>query len=161
MRRLIASMVLLPALAACQPAAPKADAAAEEQAIRAQVAAYQAAVTAYDETAIGAVYAPDAGLLPANMPRLTGRAAIEQFFGVLEPAKVTLTLTPTSVVVGAAGDIAVEEGTWTWSNPNPDGTTVQDNGKYLVAWKKTGGTWLMQTNIWNSDNPPPAPPAGT
>ena len=159
--RPIGSLVSLAVLvAACQPATPKVDAAAEEAAIRAQVAAFQAAVTSYDEAAIGAVYAPDAGLLPANMPRLTGRAAIEQFFGVLEPAKVTLTLTPTSVVVGAAGDIAVEEGTWTWSNPLPDGSALTDNGKYLVAWKKIDGTWLMQTDIWNSDNPPPpAPPA--
>ena len=80
--------------------------------------------------------------------------------GGLEPAKVTLTLTPTSVVVGAAGDIAVEEGTWNWSNPLPDGSALTDNGKYLVAWKKIDGTWLMQTDIWNSDNPPPPAPAG-
>ena len=59
------------------------------------------------------------------------------------------------VVVSASGDLAAEEGTWTWSNPNPDGTMAQDNGKYLVAWKKTNGTWLMQTDIWNSDNAPP------
>ena len=101
MRHSVPLVSLAVLVAACQPATPKVDAAAEEAAIRAQVAAFQAAVTSYDEAAIGAVYAPDAGLLPANMPRLTGRAAIEQFFGVLEPAKVTLTLTPTSVVVGA------------------------------------------------------------
>jgi ketosteroid isomerase-like protein len=76
----------------------------------------------------------------------------------LEPAQVTLTLTPVSVVVAASGDVALEEGTWTWSNPNPDGSTTKDNGKYLVGWKKIDGTWLMQTDIWNSDNPPPAAP---
>lgn len=152
---------LLVLLTACQPAAPKVDPAAEEAAIRAQIAAFQAGLAAYDEAAIGAVYAPDAGLLPASMPRLAGRPAIEQFFGVLETAKAVLTITPTSVVVAAAGDIALEEGTWTWSNPNPDGTTAKDNGKYLVAWRKVDGTWLMQTDIWNSDNPPPGAPAGS
>ncbi len=159
MRQVGSAVSLLVLLAACQPAAPKVDVAAEETAIRAQIAALQAGITGYDEAAIGAVYAPDAGLLPANMPKLTGRAAIEQFFGVLEPAKVTLTITPATVVVAASGDIAFEEGTWTWSNPMPDGTTLNDNGKYLVAWKKIDGTWLMQTDIWNSDNPPPPAPA--
>jgi uncharacterized protein (TIGR02246 family) len=155
MRRIGSSISLLVLLVGCQPAAPKVDVAAEDQAIRAQVAVWNAAVAAYDEAAIGAVYAPDAALLPANMPRVSGTAAIEQFFGVLEPAKVSLVATPTVVVVSASGDLAAEEGTWTWSNPNPDGTMAQDNGKYLVAWKKTNGTWLMQTDIWNSDNAPP------
>jgi uncharacterized protein (TIGR02246 family) len=161
MGRAAAAVSLLALLIACQPAAPKVDAAAEEAAIRAQVAAFQSAVTAYDEAAIGAVYTPDAALLPASMPKLTGRAAIERFFGVLERAQVTLTLTPVSVVVAASGDIALEEGTWTWSNPNPDGSTTTDNGKYLVGWKKIDGTWLMQTDIWNSDNPPLGAPAGS
>lgn len=156
MRRLDLHLPLLVTLAACQPAAPKVDIAAEEQAIRAQIAAFQAAVAAYDEAAIGALYAPDAALLPANMTRVSGTAGIEQFFGVMEPAKAVLVLTPTSIAVAAAGDVALEEGTWTYAFPNPDGTMAQDNGKYLVAWKKSNGTWLMQTDIWNSDNPPAA-----
>ncbi len=155
MRPIGSAVSLLVLVAACQPAAPKVDVAAEDAAIRAQVAAFQAGLAAYDEAAIGAVYAPDAALLPANMPRLAGRAAIEQFFGVLETGKAVLTTTPTAIAVAENGDLAVEEGTWTWSNPNPDGTTANDNGKYLVAWKKIDGTWLMQTDIWNSDNPPP------
>ena len=159
MRRIGTAVSLLALLTACQPAAPKVDAAAEEAAIRAQVAVFQAAVTAYDEAAVGAVYAPDAGLLPANMPKVTGRAGIEQFFGVMEGAKAVLTVTPTIITVGAAGDIALEEGTWTYSFPISDSVTAKDNGKYLVAWKKIDGTWLMQTDIWNSDNPPQPMPA--
>lgn len=161
MRSIGSAVAVLALLSACQPAAPTVDAAAEEAAIRSQVAAFQAGVTAYDTAAIGAVYAPDAGLLPANMPRLAGRAAIEQFFAVLETAKAVLTVTPTAIAIAANGDMAVEEGTWTWTNPNPDGSLVKDNGKYLVAWKKVDGTWLMQTDIWNSDNPPPGMPAGS
>lgn len=159
MRRL-ATLSLLALAAACQPAAPTVDVAAEEQAIRAQIAAFQAAVTAYDEAAIAALYAPDGSLLPSTMPKLTGREAIAAFFAELEPAQAVLTLTPVAVAVAAGGDLAVEEGTWTWANPNPDGTTARDNGKYVVVWRKLDGTWLMQTDIWNSDNPPPgAPPA--
>lgn len=160
MRRLVSTLPLLALMSACQPAAPTVDVAAEEQAIRAQVAAFQAAVTAYDETAIAAVYAPNGALLPANMPRISGTDGIAAFFGVLETSKAVLTVNPTAIVVASSGDVAVEEGTWSMSFPNPDGTTAQDNGKYLVAWSKINGTWLMQTDIWNSDNPP-APMAGS
>ena len=160
MPRISSAVSLLALLAACQPAAPKVDAAAEEQAIRAQVAAFNAAVAAYDEAAIAALYAPDAALLPANMAKVTGTAGIAQFFGVLEPSKAVLVVTSTAIAVAAAGDVALEEGTWTYAFPTSDSTTAQDNGKYVVAWKKVNGTWLMQTDIWNSDNPPaPAPPA--
>jgi ketosteroid isomerase-like protein len=39
--------------------------------------------------------------------------------------------------------------------PMQDGSTFEDYGKYLVAWKKIDGTWLMERDIWNSDNAPP------
>jgi hypothetical protein len=53
--------------------------------------------------------------------------------------------------------LAVEDGTWTWSAPTPQGEQ-KDNGKYLVSWRRSGNTWLVVQDIWNSDNPPPPPP---
>ena len=159
MRRLVPTLLLLPILAACQPAAPTVDAAAEELAIRAQVAAFNTAVAAYDSLAVGALYAQDAVLLPPNQERLVGTAGIRQFFAGLQQLNVSMAITPTVIVVAASGDIAMEEGTWALSMPLPDGSTFNDNGKYLVAWKKVDGTWLMERDIWNSDNAPPAPAA--
>jgi uncharacterized protein (TIGR02246 family) len=156
MRRLVPTLLLLPILAACQPAAPTVDAAAEELAIRAQVAAFNTAVAAYDSLAVGALYAQDAVLLPPNQERLVGTAGIRQFFAGLQQLNVSMAITPTVIVVAASGDIAMEEGTWALSMPLPDGSTFNDNGKYLVAWKKVDGTWLMERDIWNSDNAPPA-----
>ena len=156
MRRLIPALSLAAALAACQPAAPKVDVAAEEAAIRAQVAAFNTAIQAYDTAGIGAVYAPDAVLLPPNQGRIVGTALIEGMFGGMQQLKAQMAVTPTAITVAASGDIAVEEGTWTWTMPNADGSTFNDNGKYLVAWKKVGGKWLVSQDIWNSDNAPPA-----
>jgi uncharacterized protein (TIGR02246 family) len=156
MRRLVPALSLVAAFAACQPAAPKVDAAAEEQAIRAQVAAFNKALAAYDVAAIDSIYAPDAVLLPPNQERRTGTASIEQSFAGLEPLKATMVLTPTTIMIAAGGDMAAEEGTWVYSMPSPDGGTFKDNGKYLVAWKKTNGKWLVQMDSWNSDNAPPA-----
>jgi uncharacterized protein (TIGR02246 family) len=156
MRRLLASLFLLPVLAACQPAAPTVDTAAEEQAIRAQVAALNTALAAYDSIAIAAMYAQDAALLPPNQERLEGTAAIQQFFAGMQQVNASMVIAPTVVVVAASGDIAMEEGTWTFTMPMADGSTFTDNGKYLAAWKKIDGTWLMERDIWNSDNAPPS-----
>lgn len=155
MRRLLASLFLLPILAGCQPAAPKVDTAAEEQAIRDQVAVFNTAVAAYDTQALGALYAQDAALLPPNQERLDGPAAIQQFFAGMQQVNASMVIAPTVIVVAASGDLAMEEGTWTVTMPTPDGGTFSDNGKYLVGWKKIDGTWLMERDIWNSDNAPP------
>jgi uncharacterized protein (TIGR02246 family) len=155
MRRLVASLILLPVLAGCQPAAPKVDTAADEQAIRAQVEAFNAAVARYDSAAVTALYAQDAALLPPNQERLEGPAAIQQFFAGMRQLNASMVIAPTVIVVAASGDIAMEEGTWTFTMPMADGSTFSDNGKYLVAWKKIDGTWLMERDIWNSDNAPP------
>ena len=159
MPRLVPALSLLAAIAACQPAAPKVDFAAEEQAIRAQVAAFNTALAAYDVPAIDSIYAQDAVLLPPNQERRTGTASIEQSFAGLQPLKATMVLTPTSIMIAASGELAVEEGSWVYAMPTPDGGTFKDNGKYLVAWKKTNGKWLIQVDTWNSDNAPPAAPA--
>ena len=152
MRRLVPALIFAVALSACQPAAPKVDMAAEEAAIRAQVAAFNAAVAAYDDSAAAAIYAPDAVLLPPNQGRQTGTASLEQMLAGLEPLKATFVVTPTTIVIAASGDLAVEEGTWTTSIPTTNGASFKDNGKYLVAWKKVNGTWLTQFDTWNSDN---------
>lgn len=155
MRRL-AALSLLALATACQPAAPKVDPAAEEAAILAQVAAFNAAVAAYDGAALGAIYTPDAILLAPNQEKLQGTEAITQFFQGMKQFGAQMTITPVAIEVAASGDLALEEGTWVSTIPMPDGGTFQDNGKYLVGWKKVNGTWLIQIDAWNSDNAPPS-----
>lgn len=157
MRRLVPALSLVTVLVACQPAAPKVDLVAEEQAIRAQVTAFNAAIAAYDDSAVAGIYAPDAVLMPPNQGRQTGTVSLEQMIAGLEPLKATFVLTPVAIMVTASGDLALEEGTWKTSIPMADGTAFEDYGKYLVGWKKTNGTWLIQYDIWNSDNAPPTP----
>jgi len=155
MRRLVPALSLVATLAACQPAAPKVDAAAEEQAIRAQVTAFNTAVAAYNDSAAAAIYAPDAVFLPPNQGRQTGTAFLEQMIAGFEPLKATFVVTTVNIVVAASGDMAVEEGTWVTTIPASSGAAFQDNGKYLAAWKKVNGAWLIQYDTWNSDNAPP------
>lgn len=155
MRRLVPALSLLTVLVACQSAAPKVDTAAEEAAIVAQVSAFNAAVAAYDGAALGAIYAPDAILLAPNQGKLQGTADITQFFQGMKQVQAQMVITPVAIEVAASGDLALEEGTWVTTVPLPNGGTFQDNGKYLVGWKKTDGTWKIQIDSWNSDNASP------
>jgi ketosteroid isomerase-like protein len=74
--------------------------------------------------------------------------------------KATLVLIPVTIQVAASGDLAVEEGNWTWSAPSPQGDQ-KDAGKYLVSWRKMAEGWRVTQDIWNSDQPPPVPAPAT
>jgi ketosteroid isomerase-like protein len=143
--------------AACAPAAPKVDLAAEETAIRARVTEWNGFLQAKNDSAITALYGDRGALMPANMPKITGAAAMRPFWGQLGTMNVDLKLTTVSVTVAQSGDLAVEEGTYTFDLPG----TPTDTGKYLVVWGKQDGKWMVAQDIWNSDMPPPAAPAAT
>ena len=143
-------------LAGCQPR-PASDAGAEERAIRAIVAHWNELLVAKNDSGIAAIYAPDAVLLPPNMPAVSGAGPIRQFWAVLWSMNATLTLNTTTVTVAQAGDLASEQGTWAFEATGPQGP-MQDKGKYIVVWRKSEGTWQAVQDIWNSDNPPPVAP---
>jgi len=153
-RRFVGSLMI--ALTAACTAAPKpVDTAADEQAIRATVTAWNGYIASQNDSAIAAIYTADAILMAPNMPALTGHDAIRQFWAGFWPAKPDLKLTPRDVTI--AGDLAIESGIYSLSMiPGADGIST-DNGKYLVAWKRTADGWKAIRDIYNSDNPPPAP----
>jgi ketosteroid isomerase-like protein len=153
--RHLAGMALLALTAACRPQ-PAVDVAAEERAIRDISARQNEWFVARDTVAIGALYAPDAVLLPPNRPRVAGADSIRHGFAVSAEGSTGLRLTAGSVVVAASGDLAIEDGTWTWQGPGPQGE-VRDEGKYLVVWVKRGGEWKMLRDIFNGDRPAPIP----
>ncbi len=128
------------------------DTAADEAAIRAIDTNWNAWLAAHNDSAIGAIYATDAVLLPPNLPRVSNPAAIRSFWAGLWALNATLVLTP--VTIRVSGDWAIEEGNWTMDVPAASGGG-KDNGKYLVAWRKDAGRWHAVQDIWNSDNPPP------
>lgn len=152
------SLLLTGALAgitlACAPR--PADTSADEAAIHALVQSFNDHLKAQNDSALAAMYAADAVLLPPNLPRVSGTDNIRQFWAQIWPLKATLVIQPERVRV--SGDLAVEEGSWTWSVPAPTGEQ-RDNGKYLVSWRKVDGKWLIAQDMWSSDNPPPPSPA--
>lgn len=145
-----ASAALLCVLAACTPAT-STDTAADEQAIRAVLDSWNQALTSANDSLLASFYAPSATMMPPGIPKTTGRENIRAFWASLWPMKATLTMSAGTFLI--SGDVAVEEGTWTWNLPMPGGSQ-QDHGKYLHTWRRIEGTWLIVHNIWNSDLAP-------
>ena len=149
-------------LAGYAAAASAAEASKDEAAIRAISPVWAKAYNAGDAKAISALYAEQAVLLPPGAPAATGKAAIQAYFtkDTAESAKagVTFSLDPKSKSdVGVSGDLGWESGTYAVNAKS--GASVEV-GKYLTVYKKSGGTWLIIRDTWNSDSAPaPAAPA--
>jgi uncharacterized protein (TIGR02246 family) len=104
-------------------------------------------------TTVNNFYAPDAVLMAPNMPALSGRDAIQQFWtGFLATGSVDLALTSTNVTQPSS-DVAIETGRYDLSLRPASGQAIKDAGKYMVLWKKSNGRWWAVEDIFNSDMP--------
>lgn len=144
---------LVPALLITAACAPTVDRVAEEQAIRDLDREWVAAVAAQDTLAIANLYAEDGYFMPPNAPRVDGRGAIRgAWAGMFQMPNLSLTFTPTDIVIADGGDMAYDIGTYNLGLDGPDGR-IEDNGKYLVVWQKVNGEWKIIADIFNSDIP--------
>jgi uncharacterized protein (TIGR02246 family) len=160
---LIAATLALVLVAGCQtePASetgateetPAVDVAAVRQAIEADADAWESAALAGDAASLAALYAEDAIVQPPNAPRLTGRAGIETGFAEMFAATpfTAVTISTDAVEVSASGDLAYAYGTYTATVTLPDGTAIDDTGKWLSVHENRDGDWLFVADNWNSD----------
>jgi len=120
--------------------------------------AHVAALNTGDARAWAALFTDDGVQMPPNMPANIGRAAIEPWStGFMDMFGVEFALSVDEVRV--LGDWAFERGTYTIGlNPKSGGPSMQDTGKYITIYqRKSGDSWRMARDIWNSNNPPPGP----
>jgi uncharacterized protein (TIGR02246 family) len=130
------------------------DAAADEQAIRGQVDRWLQLVKAKDAPSISELYTDDGAVMPPNGPIGKGRAAIQQTWAsLLNTPGFDLTFAPEQIIVSQSGDMALDRGTYRLTVA-PAGKRQHDTGKYVVVWRKVGGTWKAAADIFNSDLPP-------
>jgi uncharacterized protein (TIGR02246 family) len=154
------------ALAACQPTEKRAsdtspaetsarsDTAADEQAIRGNVDHWLQLVKAKDASSISQLYTDDGAVMPPNGPIGKGRAAIQQTWtSMLQTPGFDLAFAPEQIIVSQSGDMALDRGTYRLTVA-PAGKPHHDTGKYVVVWRKVGGTWKAAADIFNSDLPP-------
>ena len=119
-------------------------------------AALMKAIDARDEKAIAALYTKDAIVLPPDAEMIVGSKTGIEALWKESFAQGVKSFKLESVNVERSGDTAVETGRYTGKvapEGKPEATLA---GKYVVVWKKEGGTWKLHRDIWNSD---PAPAA--
>jgi uncharacterized protein (TIGR02246 family) len=158
-----ASLIAAAALIACQATETAEQMHARIQmesdsarvAIEAKAAAFAQAISAGQVDAVAALYAPDATLMPPEMPAVTGRDAIRTTFQSMLAMMPGMTMRFEVQDVTANGSLAVERGVWIATAPTPDGGSAETRGKYLVQWSKVDGDWLIVQDIWNGDAPMP------
>jgi uncharacterized protein (TIGR02246 family) len=132
-------------------------AGAQEAGVRAAVEAsnkkFMAAAAKGDAAAVAALYTPDAEALPPNSDVVKGRAAIQAMWkSVFDSGVGGVELT--TIHAEAQGPTAYETGTYVIKAK--DGS-VADRGKYVVVWKRIGGSWMLHRDIWNTNLPAPKP----
>jgi len=158
------SLIALATLTACQQpetaeqmhARMQMESDSARVALEAKAAAFVEAFNAGNADAMAAFYAPDAVLMPPDMPAVMGRDAIrggmEGMLAGMPPGSVFALRV---LDVAANGPIAVDRGEWSTTMPGPDGGSMETRGKYLVEWHRIDGEWLIVSDIWNSDAPMP------
>jgi len=128
---------------------------AESQAIRVASARWLEAVDARDLTRIANVYAEDGMFLVPNAPLAHGRDGVRAMWTqLLSTPNLSLRWSPSTVEVAQSGDLACETGTYRLSMDGPAGR-VEDDGKYVVVWRKRGLEWEVAADIFNSSRPLP------
>jgi len=138
-------VVMLGALLAALPAA-----AADKSDIAARAATWEKEYNANNLEAVVALYAADGCRMPPNQEAVHGRDAIlaQLKAGKERAAKVKITVTSAE----SNGDLGF--GTGTYVITGADGSHV-DHGKWMLAEKKSNGTWKTECDIFNSDMPMP------
>ena len=141
----------LAAIVGCRGSQPAVDLTAEAQAVRDASMAWSAADQVKDWAKAAATFAPDGIAFPEHQDPLVGPVAI-QAADEANAAKMPNALwswTVDNVVVAASGDMAVEVGSWVFTN---EGKEV-DRGKYVTTWRKVEGAWKVSTDIGVSTVP--------
>lgn len=151
-------------LAACQPApeTPEQLAArlsAESDSAKAAIDAinvhYARWLNTNQADSVAGLFAEDGVMMPPMAPALAGREAIRTYLAA-NPMPPGATMGFTAVTVHANGPEAIERGTYTFTMPAVGRQPAMAlSGKYLVHWRKAGGTWLQISTIWNDDQPMP------
>ena len=116
------------------------------QAVDAGNAAFRTALLSGDAKKVSELYTTRAEVIPAGAAIASGRAAIALYWqGAIDGGVKDLALETRAVEV--AGDLAIEDGTAKFTTA--DGEV--SSSRYVVVWRREGGSWRLHRDIWNAD----------
>lgn len=137
---------ILLAVALCAGLAGATAAFADDKAtIQALDDKFDAAANRGDATAVAALYAPDATVLPPDNSVVTG-AGIRTFFAGMASAIDHLKLTANDVK-RLSPDYIREFGVASFTTKGDKPTAV--SASYVVVWRKVDGAWKLWTDIFH------------
>jgi uncharacterized protein (TIGR02246 family) len=132
---------------------PAALDSADLAAIRALDSSFAAAANAGDLDRIVAIYAPDAVLLPPNLPPQRGRNAVRSFWsGLLK--SYTVNFEVGADTIEGRGDLAYSVGHYRFTAVPKDKANpgMADEGKFVEILKKQGdGSWKYAVDMYSSN----------
>ena len=124
--------------------------ASDQDAIRSAWKNLADAARAREWTKHASFFSADTARLSPNEPLRQGRAAVTASWQNF-PAYRDWIAEP--LEIGGSGDFAYVRGHWSVVILPAGGPEKPDAGKYVHIWKRTGGTWQLFRDIWNSDLP--------
>ncbi len=128
--------------------------------LKARSEGLQAAETAMDVARIMPFWAKDAVIQGNGQPAMQGNEAIRDgYIGFFKSGVKVLQGTPVSLVESRDHSMAYEVGNNHMVIATPNGD-MEDNGKYLLVWRKIEGEWVASALSFTSDQPAPQPVAG-
>ncbi len=111
---------------------------------------FVAAFNKGDAAGVAQLYTEQATALPPGAPMVKGRAAIQSFWqGAIQAGDKNVSLK--ALQVDQFGNAAREIGQFSLDAPNPQKQMVHVEGKYVVLWRRSGGSWKLDTDIWNAN----------
>ena len=119
--------------------------------LRAVDAAFAAGMNAKDTTAVFAVYAPDAKVMPPDSPVLEGAAAHPELAGMIAAGASDFVLNSTTAY--GVGDLAYMVGTASFKM----GGSAQSVKYAEVLRRGADGRWRYVVDMFSGVAPPPAP----
>ncbi|MEQ1754489.1 MAG: nuclear transport factor 2 family protein [Micropepsaceae bacterium] len=134
--------------------------ASDETAIRDTNKKWMELIVKKDAKAIAeSIYAENGEMLPPNMPKAVGRAAVEQGWNAfINIPGMQLTFETQALTFAKSGELAVETGTYKFVAGEGAAQTTE-LGKSVVTWIKKDGKWQVLTDMFSSDAPAAVPAA--
>jgi ketosteroid isomerase-like protein len=108
-----------------------------------------------DAAALAAFYAENAVSMPPNLPTLQGRSALQADFESSFAANEARHETSVDEITVESG-LAIERAHYRLTyRLRAGGSEMVETGRHVECRRMIGGQWLIVTEIWNTDAPPP------
>lgn len=113
---------------------------------------FAAAVGASDVEGMTAAYAPNAIVMPPDMPLAHGREQIRGLWTKMT-GQMKATLTLTQETANGGGNFMYTTGRYQLT-PMPEGSAPAQEGKYLEVFRRgVDGKWTRVADAWNANAP--------